>query len=187
MTSYSRRSTFPDIHDPEPPTYDEPEAYDGGTSSYTSLSPELLVRAIEDGRNELPRHLYGAQFPSVSGGDAGNLSRGAHTPQHPQASIASMAKRGWEIDDDAGPAALALTSAAKRVKLPSQLPAVELPDGDRERAEQWTAGALQGILKEQSKYFEHGLHGSKRDVAPGLDPIQQGLLSESRAHQLLDA
>ena len=83
--------------------------------------------------------------------------------QEVQASLASMAKRGWKIDKDGE--SVVSSPAGERDSV--GLPPIHLPDEDERLRKEWTSSNLKKILKEQRLYFAHGLYSSKRDVAPG--------------------
>lgn len=155
------------------------------------------MRAIEEGRSLPPKQLtrkllnvVGKQFPIIKERDDSDLTeqRGDHSPQDPMVSINCMAKRGWDLDDARdGTGAAATKIKQARGKHPTCLPAMNLSPEDAVLLDKWNPAALHEIIKEQNRYFEHGLHSSKRDVAPGLDPVQQAIITEARANDLFDA
>lgn len=59
------------------------------------------------------------------------------------------------------------------------------PD-DLERLHKWNACALEQVINDQKRYYRYGLHGSKLDVAPSLDPAARCLLSEQRVPELFN-
>jgi hypothetical protein len=167
---------------------DEPE-------SHPPLNAQNIMRAIEEGRSLPPKQLtrkllnvVGKQFPIIKERDDSDLTeqRGDHSPQDPMVSINSMAKRGWDLDD-ARDGTGAASTRVKQGKHPTCLPAMNLSPEDAALLDKWNPAALHEIMKEQNRYFEHGLHSSKRDVAPGLDPVQQAIITEARANDLFDA
>jgi hypothetical protein len=48
----------------------------------------------------------------------------------------------------------------------------------------WTRAQLRRAAEKKRTYFRYPLHAVKRDLAPSLDPILRGLLSEAQAEQL---
>jgi hypothetical protein len=48
----------------------------------------------------------------------------------------------------------------------------------------WTRAQLRRAAEKKRTYFRYPLHAVKRDLAPSLDPILRGLLSETQAEQL---
>lgn len=48
----------------------------------------------------------------------------------------------------------------------------------------WTRAQLRRAAEQKRTYFRYPLHAVKRDLAPSLDPILRGLLSEAQAEQL---
>ncbi|KAJ4177011.1 hypothetical protein NW755_014098 [Fusarium falciforme] len=122
--------------------------------------------------------LLGEQFPVGQGNDAApavEASRGLHDLLP---SITNIAKQGWNLDE---------RGKAKRARRVAELPVAELPVEDSKLLEAWTPEALQETVSEVTRYFEYGLRGSKRDVARDLDPLQRGLITESKAQQLFQA
>jgi hypothetical protein len=43
---------------------------------------------------------------------------------------------------------------------------------------------LEQVINDQKRYYRYGLHGSKLDVAPSLDPAARCLLSEQRVPEV---
>jgi hypothetical protein len=48
----------------------------------------------------------------------------------------------------------------------------------------WTRAQLRRAAEKKRTYFRYPLHAIKSDLAPSLDPILRGLLSEAQAEQL---
>lgn len=103
-------------------------------------------------------------------------------PSEPQDSdpamlVAGLAKAGCDLDN----------AQEHSTNNRSALPEIStLSPEEVELFEKWTPKALQGIRREQTRYYEHGLLSSKCDVAPELDPINQSLVTEVKAKQLFD-
>lgn len=45
----------------------------------------------------------------------------------------------------------------------------------------WTDAQLRVAAEKKARYFAHSASATKRDIAPGLDPITKGILSEEVA------
>lgn len=131
-------------------------------------------------RRTLARHLLHilGEFPVEGGGkeDGNTEPRGF---QEPLWLIGGLAQRGWDVHNIHG--------NRKKPKQPTALPSTHLPEEDSRLLSKWTPQALREILREQSRYFEHGLLSSKCDVAQALDPIQHGLVTDERANELFQA
>ncbi|KAL4882335.1 hypothetical protein BJY04DRAFT_217253 [Aspergillus karnatakaensis] len=100
--------------------------------------------------------------------------------QDPLWVMASLAEQGWNLHGTSGHQSDNLESPASRT-------ANVLPPEETNLLSKWGIQDLQEIEKEHSLYYEHGLFGSKCDVARDLDPIQRGLLAEQRAVELFQA
>ncbi|OAL53053.1 hypothetical protein IQ07DRAFT_629540 [Pyrenochaeta sp. DS3sAY3a] len=99
--------------------------------------------------------------------------------QEPLWILAGLADRGWDVSEASGDQ----TSPSKHNgTLHRSLITAALEHMLR----QWTPQALQNIRQEQARYFEHGVYASKRDVAPALDPVHCGVVTEQRAHELFE-
>lgn len=90
--------------------------------------------------------------------------------------MGGLAKRGWDLDQP--------QDGAETESQSGPLSPVGLTPEEVVLLNKWTPQALQDIEEESNQYFEHGLLGSKHDVAHDLDPVFHGLLSEQRATQL---
>ncbi|KAJ0141356.1 Zinc-type alcohol dehydrogenase-like protein [Fusarium oxysporum f. sp. albedinis] len=148
---------------------------DGGESSephgpgaITPLDPHNLMRSLDQNLHgnssrftrKLLRFL-GEQFP------VGN-------EREPQ----NINEQGWVLDE---------SGLAKRIRHVTSLPTTELPLEDAQLLKHWTPQALQQVVGEMTRYFEYGLRGSKHDVARDIDPLQRGMITESRATALFKA
>ena len=98
----------------------------------------------------------------------------------PQVAITRLAQRGWNLDQNDHPKP---SSEPNTLELPS----MNLPPDAAELFAKWTPEALQQNLRDQRAFFAGGLHGSRRDVASTLDPVERGMVSESRADELFTA
>lgn len=101
--------------------------------------------------------------------------------QDPLWLMAGLADRGWDLE---GRGEKRKRGTGNR---PTALPSTNLPAEDAYLLRQWTPDALQELEKEQLSYYEHGLLGSKCDVARDLDPVHHGLVTEEKAHELFQA
>ena len=122
-------------------------------------------------------HILG-DFP-VQSGRSDNGTTESRGLQEPLWFIGGLAKRGWDLHS--------LDGNGKRIRHPTALPSATLPSEDARLLSKWTPQALQKILLEQSRYYEHGLLSSKCDVADALDPIHHGLITDERARELFQA
>ena len=98
------------------------------------------------------------------------------TYKHPMVSLASIASRAWDTESppDGRMESHGIASAFD----------IPLPPEDAAILRCWTFEALDKAVQQQTSFFEHGLHGSKRDVARGLDAIQRGIVTCERAREL---
>ena len=87
--------------------------------------------------------------------------------QNPLLFLAEAARRGWN----------AKGKAKEKVTLPPSV--LPLPVDDAELFDNWQSKELKRVIKDQQRFFHHGIHGSKRDLAPDLDAVQRGILSEA--------
>lgn len=97
--------------------------------------------------------------------------------QEPLWFMAGLAKRGWALQEGKG----------KRKRAEPQrkvLSSTSLPADEAQLLQKWTAEALEDVENQQKQYFQHGVYASKCDVAPALDPIHHGLVTEQRAQVL---
>ncbi len=134
----------------------------------SSLRPRRFTRKLLD--------VLGEQFPI---GEDREEAEPQRADQDPLMCIASIAKRGWDLNDIQG--------TEQRVRLQAALPTVGLPQEDAALLDRWSPLALQEVMREQTSHFEHGVHGCKRDVARTLDPVQRGMITEVRLTQLFEA
>jgi hypothetical protein len=151
----------------------------------TPLNPERLAMSMEQDSSAYSRRLAETllkvaeeQFSLCKDPTEASASE-TRGFQGPMLSIAGIAKRGWNLSDS--------SEHRKSQRHQTALSTAGLPPEDVALLEKWTSVALQDIIKEQNRFYEHGLHRSKRDVAPGLDPLQLDLLTEARAKTLFDA
>ncbi|OCF41066.1 hypothetical protein I317_05077 [Kwoniella heveanensis CBS 569] len=81
------------------------------------------------------------------------------------------------------------TKGSRRSKGKLSIPpdGIDLSEGELEKLQRWSSGALEEVMRFQRRYFKTRLYGSKRDVADRLDPIQSKMVNESRALELMDA
>ncbi|WVF68285.1 hypothetical protein IAT40_003050 [Kwoniella sp. CBS 6097] len=91
--------------------------------------------------------------------------------------LAECARRGWDSAD--GPESNDITTAPA--------PTASLPLEDAIRLGRWSKENLSQIIADQRKYFQHGLHGIKRDVSIGLDPVYQNVIKEEQVGPLFDS
>jgi hypothetical protein len=152
----------------------------------TPLDPHNLTGEADDAPNSHPRRLtrrlleiLSKQFPVAADGSSAPIRPTTEGFQDPLLSISEIAKRGWDIQDTSRPSPPGYPLQA--------LQAVPLPEPDAHLLAQWSSTALQEVIQEQTQYFAHGLNMSKRDVADVLDPIHRGIITETRAGELLQA
>ncbi|WWD09994.1 hypothetical protein V865_008126 [Kwoniella europaea PYCC6329] len=87
--------------------------------------------------------------------------------------LAECARRGWDTDD---------TEWRDTMVVPT--PSTNIPLEDAIRLGRWSKENLGKIIADQRKYFQHGLHGTKRDVSMGLDPVYQNVIHEDQVGTL---
>jgi hypothetical protein len=92
--------------------------------------------------------------------------------QNPLLFLAECSRRGWD------------SQSKKSEPLVIPLPAMALPWEDQKLLDQWRAGDIQCMVRDQKTFFQHGLYGSKRDVSAGLDAVQRGLIGEDQVDEL---
>jgi hypothetical protein len=94
--------------------------------------------------------------------------------ENPLLFLAECARKGWNSDFcPTGP-----------LLIPSSSNAL---DGREARLfDLWNSGHIHTIIQDQRAFFQHGLYGSKRDVALNLDPVQRGVVGEHRVADLFD-
>jgi len=104
---------------------------------------------------------------------------------------AAVSERGINAKDFRGALHAINAAAAKNTQRVSRglpkLPNLLLPDEDSQRLRKWTPDKLQTIIRRQKWYYQLGIHGSKRDIARSLDPVEHGLLTETRVSELFKA
>lgn len=163
---------YPHSHQTQRPAPDP-----SGTA--TPWNPQNLAMGQQPHRHALSRRLLNilGEFPIED--NEGTSDEATVDPefQDPLWLVAGLEKRGWDLEH-------ASESSTSR---PSQLSPGVLTEEEATLMCKWTPHALRGIRSEQRRYFEHGLLGSKRDVAPDLDPIQHGIIDEQRADSLFQA
>ncbi|OCF31718.1 hypothetical protein I316_06525 [Kwoniella heveanensis BCC8398] len=91
--------------------------------------------------------------------------------------LAECARRGWDSADGAETRTASTTAPA---------PSTTLPLEDAIRLGRWSSEKLSQIIADQRKYFQHGLHGIKRDVSIALDPVYQNVVKEDQVVTLFD-
>lgn len=152
------------------------EARSRRSGTTTPWNPHNLAMNTERGqihRPTLARKLLQilGEFPVED--DASDNKNTEPRFQDPLWLIAGLAKRGWNLHGAQG-----------NLKHSAALTSAGLPPEESRLLSKWTPRALQEIEKEQSRYFEHGILGSKSDVAPDLDPIEHGLVTEEKSRLL---
>ena len=90
-----------------------------------------------------------------------------------------MAQKGWDLN--------ACSPRGKPSNTIAQPPSLIIPPEDAQLLRQWSSPTLHGLLEEEAMYFQGGRHGTKRDLLHDLDPLEQGLLTDVRAEQLVSA
>ncbi|WVW82922.1 hypothetical protein I302_104936 [Kwoniella bestiolae CBS 10118] len=88
--------------------------------------------------------------------------------------LAECARRGWDSADD----------SEWRDTMVVPTPSTNIPLEDAIRLGRWSKENLGKIIADQRKYFQHGLHGTKRDVSIGLDPVYQNVIKEDQVGTL---
>ncbi|WWC60942.1 uncharacterized protein I303_103518 [Kwoniella dejecticola CBS 10117] len=88
--------------------------------------------------------------------------------------LAECARRGWDTAD----------GSEWRDTMVVPAPTTNLPLEDAIRLGRWSKENLGKIISDQRKYFQLGLHGSKRDVSIGLDPVYQNVIKENQVEIL---
>ncbi|WRT67709.1 uncharacterized protein IL334_004681 [Kwoniella shivajii] len=88
--------------------------------------------------------------------------------------LAECARRGWDASD----------ASEWRDPMIVPAPGSNLPLDDAIRLGRWSKENLGKIMADQRKYFQHGLHGTKRDVSIGLDPVYQNVIREEQVEEL---
>ncbi|WVQ95842.1 hypothetical protein IAU59_002941 [Kwoniella sp. CBS 9459] len=91
--------------------------------------------------------------------------------------LAECARRGWDSAD----------GSDSREHTTTPAPSTRLPIEDAIRLSRWSKENLSQIIADQRRYFEHGLHGVKRDVSIGLDPVYQNVIKEEQVTPLFDS
>lgn len=152
----------------------------------TPWNPHNLAMGV-DTRHQINRgtlarkllHILG-EFP-VEDTKSEDGTQEAKDLQDPLWLMAGLADRGWDLEGNRG------KRKRGNGQRPAALPSTDLPAEDAHLLKQWTPEALQELEKEQIQYYEHGILGSKCDVARDLDPVHHGLVAEDKAHQLFQA
>ncbi|KAJ3542353.1 hypothetical protein NM208_g4149 [Fusarium decemcellulare] len=156
-------------------------SHQSGTA--TPWNPHNLVMSTDRG-NQLHRPTLARKLLQILGefpveDDASENGAAESKYQDPLWLVAGLAKRGWNLNGT--------HNNERKSRRLSELPPAELPTEEAHLLNKWTPQALQGIEKEQNRYFKHGVLGSKSDVASDLDPIQHGLVTEEKAAELFQA
>ena len=131
-------------------------------------------------RSGLERNLANIvhEFPAEGSRFDGRVPEDTSEFQDPMWLMAGLAERGWNLQKS--------PDARKTVGNDGLVASTSLQaDGGRRLLGGWTPQALQSLEKEQSRYYRHGVLGSKCDVAAELDPVQRGLVTEERANELI--
>jgi hypothetical protein len=141
-------------------------------------SNELVINATAESqpRRNTPESNFSHIFNDFPVEDRRSDGRATEAKglQDPLWLLAELAEQGWDLH------------GRKRPRHPATLASTNLPIEDAPLLKSWTPHALQKVMKEQIGYYEHGLLGSKCDVAPQLDPILRGLVTEEKANQLCE-
>ncbi|WVQ72840.1 hypothetical protein IAR50_002401 [Cryptococcus sp. DSM 104548] len=89
--------------------------------------------------------------------------------------LAECARKGWD--------------STPHWESPLVIPAPigELPVEDARNLERWSLRHFEEVVEDQRGYFQHGLHGSKRDVGKDLDPVSWRIIGEDQVIPLFDA
>lgn len=116
----------------------------------------------------------------IERGKSHDVANDAKGLQDPLWAMAGLAERGWDLHGIQG-------HQSNGVEPPASRTSPGLPVEEARLLSKWKTKDLQEIEKEHSRYYEHGLSGSKCDVAPDLDPIQRGLATKQRPKDLFEA
>ncbi|KAJ4252334.1 hypothetical protein NW762_010932 [Fusarium torreyae] len=151
----------------------------GTSTPWNPRSPVMSMEREKSHRQTMTRKLRQilGEFPVEDHEDDNILSEVRF--QDPLWLIAGLAKRGWDLQGN--------QNGTKIPTHQARLTSAGLAPEESSLLKKWTPQALQEIKKEQHRYFKHGLHGSRSDVAQDLDPIEHGLVSEKRAVELFQA
>ena len=101
------------------------------------------------------------------------------TVQEPLWLLAGLADRGWDVGEANGDQE-GLIQPGETLHHAFLTPELESV------LRKWTPEALQNGQRDQACYFEQGVYASKCDVAPALDPVHHGIVTEFRAYQLFE-
>lgn len=116
----------------------------------------------------------------IERGESYEVSNEAKGLQDPLWAMAGLAERGWDLHGTHG-------HQSSSVEPPASRTSPSLPVEEACPLGKWKIQNLQEIEKEHNRYYEHGLFGSKCDIARDLDPIQRGLVTKKRAKDLFEA
>jgi hypothetical protein len=117
------------------------------------------------------------------------------TPEHPSPNT----EGDYSDDDDLDDPLISLLSLARqryhsRQLAPSasrhepSMPNSDILDADEASIlEKWKSSDIDRIVLRQVSYSSRGIHDCKRDVGPGLDAVQAGVVKEYRVALLFDA
>ncbi|WWC89880.1 uncharacterized protein L201_004808 [Kwoniella dendrophila CBS 6074] len=119
-------------------------------------------------------------FPTGSERDGSSIPRADFSTgrdvHNPLLFLAECARRGWDSSDHTD------LSLPLSMVIPS--PVTNLPLEDAIRLGRWSKDNLGKIITDQRRFFQHGLHGTKRDVSIGLDPVYQNVIKEEQVESL---
>jgi hypothetical protein len=165
--------------------------------SITPLDPDHLMQDLDEDALPCPHprpqrltgrllRTLGQRFPVGDDKEVVAAAAGPGAPDtghgcfhDPLPSITRIARQGWSLHEQQQPKCRARKAAT--------LPAAALPAEDMSLLRTWTPEALQKIMLDTTRYFEHGMQGSKRDVAAELDPLQRGLITKETAIRLFES
>nr|XP_019013685.1 uncharacterized protein I206_01756 [Kwoniella pini CBS 10737]OCF52466.1 hypothetical protein I206_01756 [Kwoniella pini CBS 10737] len=128
--------------------------------------PGMTRRTVQTMAGSFPIGSERAVSESVPGADFSS-GRDVHNPL---LFLAECARRGWDTAD----------GSEWKDKMVVPAPITYLPLEDAIRLGRWSKENLGKIITDQRKYFQLGLHGSKRDVSVGLDPVYQHVIKEDQ-------
>ncbi|KAF2108080.1 hypothetical protein BDV96DRAFT_588175 [Lophiotrema nucula] len=158
----------------------------GQSGMTTPWDPQVLAVQMESqserARDTLSRSLLKVlgEFPVHEGKGEEQLDeckRGGL--QEPMWHMAGLADKGWELNEamEGGDLLKQANSALREPSLKADF---------EHLFRKWSPQALDAVEREQRQYFAHGIFASKYDVAPALDPVNHGLVTEERVVELFD-
>ncbi|ODN77560.1 hypothetical protein L202_04730 [Cryptococcus amylolentus CBS 6039] len=135
------------------------------SSSFDRQNLRVLERSFPTGSERVPDS---SQIDAKEAGDQDDL-------HNPLLFLAECARKGW---DSTSPWESPLVMPAPVGKLPTE---------DAKNLEGWRLRHFEKVVEDQRSYFQHGLHGSKRDVGEGLDPVSWRIIVDKQVEPLFDA